>query len=75
MEGTKRLRFQQKAGKIVTNAYAELEKLKTLTNSKYYSYSEDEIDEMFTYLATEMEDIRSLFRKKEPFSFREEGQT
>lgn len=74
MEGTKKLRFQQKAGKIITNVYSELEKLKTLTNSKYYSYSEDEIETMFTYLSTEMDEIRSLFRKKEPFSFREEGQ-
>jgi len=74
MEGTKKLRFQQKAGKIITNVYSELEKLKTLTNSKYYNYSEDEIEAMFTYLTTEMAEIRSLFRKKEPFSFGEEVQ-
>lgn len=74
MEGTKKLRFQQKAGKIITNVYSELEKLKTLTNSKYYSYSEDEIETMFTYITDEMDEIRLLFRKKEPFSFREEGQ-
>lgn len=74
VQTNKAARFKEKAEAQASKVIAELEKLQKLSNRKYYSYSSEQVDELFNALYIEMSDIKQHFttdavEKKKLFTF------
>ena len=70
----KAARFKEKAEAQASKVIAELEKLQKLSNKKYYTYSTEQVEELFNALYTEMAETKQHFttdnvEKKKLFTF------
>lgn len=70
----KSARFKEKAENQASKVMAELEKLQKLSNRKYYTYTTEQINELFGAIQTTLEEAKTSFtsdnaEKKKLFTF------
>ena len=70
----KSARFKEKAENQASKVMAELEKLQKLSNKKYYSYTPEQVTELFNAIQTTLEETKISFtssnaEKKKLFTF------
>lgn len=70
----KSARFKEKAENQASKVMAELEKLQKLSNKKYYTYSTEQINELFGAIQTTLDESKATFtatnaEKKKLFTF------
>ena len=70
----KSARFKEKAENQGSKVIAELEKLQKLSNRKYYTYSTEQINELFGAIQTTLDEAKAVFtsdnaEKKKLFTF------
>ena len=73
-QANKEARFKAKAEAQASRVIAELEKLQKLSNRKYYTYSSEQVEEVFNALYKEMAETKQHFtevsvEKKKLFTF------
>lgn len=73
-QADKAARFKEKAEAQASRVIAELEKLQKLSNRKYYTYSSEQVEEVFNALYKEMVETKQHFteatvEKKKLFTF------
>ncbi len=73
-QADKAARFKEKAEAQASKVIAEIEKLQKLSNRKYYTYSAEQVEELFNALYTEMAETKQRFtadtvEKKKLFTF------
>jgi len=73
-QADKAARFKEKAEAQASKVIAELEKLQKLSNKKYYTYTIEQVEELFNALYTEMAETKQHFtadtvEKKKLFTF------
>ena len=73
-EEDKSARFIQKAENQTSKVMAELEKLQKLSNMKYYTYSTEQVNELFGAIQTVLDEAKASFtsdssEKKKRFTF------
>ena len=70
----KSARFKEKAENQTSKVMAEIEKLQKLSNKKYYTYSTEQINELFGAIQTVLDEAKATFtttnpEKKKLFTF------
>ena len=70
----KSARFKEKAENQTSKVMVELEKLQRLSNRKYYTYTQEQINELFGALQTALDEAKASFNsdnaeKKKMFTF------
>ena len=70
----KSARFKEKAENQASKVMAEIEKLQKLSNKKYYTYSTEQINELFGAIQTALDETKATFtttnaEKKKLFTF------
>ena len=70
----KSARFKEKAENQTSKVMAEIEKLKKISNKKYYNYSEEQIHELFGAIQSALDETKATFttgtpEKKKLFTF------
>lgn len=70
----KSARFKEKAENQTSKVIAELEKLQRLSNRKYYTYTQEQLDELFGAIQTALDEAKDAFtsdnaEKKKLFTF------
>ena len=70
----KSARFKEKAENQASKVMAEIEKLQKLSNKKYYTYSPEQINELFGAIQTVLDETKATFttinaEKKKLFTF------
>lgn len=70
----KSARFKEKAENQTSKVMAEIEKLQKLSNKKYYTYSTEQINELFGAIQTALDEAKTSFtsdnaEKKKLFTF------
>ena len=70
----KTARFKEKAENQTSKVMAEIEKLQKLSNKKYYTYSTEQINELFGAIQTVLDEAKTSFTsdnagKKKLFTF------
>ena len=70
----KSARFKEKAENQASKVMAELEKLQKLSNKKYYTYSTEQINELFGAIQSALDETKVTFtatnaEKKKLFTF------
>lgn len=70
----KSARFKEKAENQTSKVMAEIEKLQKLSNKKYYTYSTEQINELFVAIQTTIDEAKASFtsdnaEKKKLFTF------
>ena len=70
----KSARFKEKAENQTSKAMAEIEKLQKLSNKKYYTYSTEQINELFGAIQSAIDETKTSFtsdnaEKKKLFTF------
>lgn len=70
----KSARFKEKAENQASKVMAEIEKLQKLSNKKYYTYSTEQINELFGAIQTTLDESKATFtatnaEKKKLFTF------
>lgn len=70
----KSARFKEKAENQASKVIAELEKLQKLSNRKYYTYTPEQINELFGAIQTALDEAKASFtsdnaEKKKLFTF------
>lgn len=70
----KAVRFKEKAENQASKVMAELEKLQKLSNRKYYTYTPEQINELFGAIQTALDEAKTSFtsdnaEKKKLFTF------
>lgn len=73
-QADKAARFKEKAEAQASKVIAEIEKLQKLSNKKYYTYSTEQVEELFNALYVEMSETKQHFttdtvEKKKLFTF------
>lgn len=73
-QADKAARFKEKAEAQASKVIAEIEKLQKLSNKKYYTYSTEQVEELFNALYAEMSETKQHFttdtvEKKKLFTF------
>lgn len=73
-QADKAARFKEKAEAQASKVIAEIEKLQKLSNKKYYTYSTEQVEELFNVLYVEMSETKQHFtedtvEKKKLFTF------
>lgn len=73
-QADKAARFKEKAEAQASKVIAEIEKLQKLSNKKYYTYSTEQVEELFDALYVEMSETKQHFttdtvEKKKLFTF------
>lgn len=73
-QADKAARFKEKAEAQASKVIAEIEKLQKLSNKKYYTYSTEQVEELFDALYVEMSETEQYFKadiveKKKLFTF------
>ena len=73
-QADKAARFKEKAEAQASKVIAELEKLQKLSNRKYYTYTTEQVEELFNAIYTEMSKTKQHFttdtvEKKKLFTF------
>lgn len=70
----KSARFKEKAENQASKVMAEIEKLQKLSNKKYYTYSPEQINELFGAIQSALDETKATFtttnaEKKKLFTF------
>lgn len=70
----KSARFKERAENQASKVIAELEKLQRLSNRKYYTYTQEQINELFGAIQTALDESKATFtatnaEKKKLFTF------
>ena len=70
----KSARFKEKAENQTSKVMAEIEKLQKLSNKKYYTYSTEQINELFVAIQSVLDETKATFtisnpEKKKLFTF------
>lgn len=70
----KAARFKNRAEDQASRIMAEIKRMNKLTNRKYYSYTEDQIDELFGAIQKSLDEVKASFttgtiEKKKLFTF------
>ena len=70
----KSARFKEKAENQASKVMAEIEKLQKLSNKKYYTYSTEQINELFVAIQSVLDETKATFtisnpEKKKLFTF------
>lgn len=70
----KAARFKNRAEDQASRIMAEIKRMNKLTNRKYYSYTEDQIDELFGAIQKSIDEVKASFttgtiEKKKLFTF------
>lgn len=70
----KSARFKEKAENQTSKVMAEIEKLQKLSNKKYYTYTQEQINELFGAIQTALDEAKASFtsdnaEKKKLFTF------
>ena len=70
----KSARFKEKAESQTSKVMAEIEKLQKLSNKKYYTYSTEQINELFGAIQSALDETKATFtttnaEKKKLFTF------
>lgn len=70
----KSARFKEKAENQASKVMAEIEKLQKLSNKKYYTYSTEQINELFGAIQSALDETKATFtttnaEKKKLFTF------
>lgn len=73
-QADKATRFINRAENQASKVMAEIEKLQKLSNRKYYTYSSDQINELFGAIQTALDEAKATFtsdtvEKKKLFTF------
>ncbi|MBO5153891.1 MAG: hypothetical protein J6C00_06000 [Eubacterium sp.] len=73
-QADKAARFINRAENQTSKVIAELEKLQKLSNKKYYTYSPDQVDELFAAIQSALDETKATFtsdnvEKKKLFTF------
>lgn len=73
-KGEKSARFREKAENQTSKVMAEIEKLQKLSNKKYYTYSTEQINELFGAIQSALDETKATFtttnaEKKKLFTF------
>lgn len=73
-QADKSARFKEKAENQTSKVMAEIEKLQKLSNKKYYTYSPEQINELFGAIQTVLDEAKATFtttnaEKKKLFTF------
>lgn len=74
VQADKATRFKERAENQASRVMAELEKLQKLSNRKYYTYTPEQINELFGAIQTTLDETKSQFgsdapEKKKLFTF------
>ncbi len=62
----KSARFKEKAENQASKVMAELEKLQKLSNKKYYTYSTEQINELFVAIQSALDETKATFTTSNP---------
>lgn len=62
----KSARFKEKAENQASKVMTEIEKLQKLSNKKYYTYSTEQINELFGAIQTVLDDAKATFTTSNP---------
>ena len=62
----KSARFKEKAENQASTVMAELEKLQKLSNKKYYTYSTEQINELFVAIQSVLDETKATFTTSNP---------
>lgn len=62
----KSARFKEKAENQASKVMAEIEKLQKLSNKKYYTYTTEQINELFGAIQTVLDDAKATFTTSNP---------
>ena len=65
-QADKSARFKEKAENQASKVMAEIEKLQKLSNKKYYTYSTEQINELFGAIQTVLDDAKATFTTSNP---------
>lgn len=73
-QADKAVRFKNRAENQASKVIAEIEKLRKLSNKKYYAYTPEQISELFGAIQTVLDDAKANFtsgspEKKKLFTF------
>lgn len=62
----KSARFKEKAENQTSKVMTEIEKLQKLSNKKYYTYSTEQINELFGAIQTVLDEAKATFTNNSP---------
>lgn len=62
----KSARFKEKAENQASKVMAEIEKLQKLSNKKYYTYSTEQINELFVAIQSVLDETKATFTTSNP---------
>lgn len=62
----KSARFKEKAENQTSKVMTEIEKLQKLSNRKYYTYSPEQINELFGAIQTALDEAKTSFTNNSP---------
>lgn len=62
----KSARFKEKAENQASKVIAEIEKLQKLSNQKYYTYSTEQINELFVAIQSALDETKATFTTSNP---------
>ncbi len=62
----KSARFKEKAENQASKVMTELEKLQKLSNKKYYTYSTEQINELFVAIQSALDETKATFTTSNP---------
>ena len=62
----KSARFKERAENQASKVIAELEKLQKLSNKKYYTYSTEQINELFVAIQSVLDETKATFTTSNP---------
>lgn len=62
----KAVRFKNRAENQASKVMAEIEKLQKLSNKKYYSYTPEQINELFGAIRTALDEAKATFTSDSP---------
>lgn len=73
-QADKSARFKERAEAQTSKAIAEIEKLQKLSNKKYYSYTPEQVNELFGAIQSSLDEAKASFtsdtvEKKKLFTF------
>ena len=73
-QSDKAARFKERAENQVSKVMAEIEKLQKLSNKKYYTYTPEQVNELFGAIQTALDEAKASFtsdssEKKKLFTF------
>ena len=65
-QADKSTRFKERAENQASKAMAEIEKLQKLSNKKYYTYTPEQVNELFGAIQTALDEAKATFTSDSP---------